>query len=85
MEGNMLDLLDLMRWEETVCLQVDHFQVNLIVKSLVFAHDLMSDGVFFIVKYVPKFQHLVIWPWCQWSGILALVLHMNLTFPASSE
>lgn len=38
-----------------------------------------------VVKYVPKLQHLVIWPWRQWSGILVMVLHMNLTFPTASE
>lgn len=50
----MLDPLDLMLWEEAVCLQVDHFQANLIVRSLVFAYDLMSDGVFFSCEICPK-------------------------------
>lgn len=50
----MLDPLDLMPWEEAVCLQVDHFQVNLIVRSLVFAYDLMSDEVFFSCEICPK-------------------------------
>lgn len=50
----MLDPLDLTPWEEAVCLQVDHSQVNLIVRSLVFAYDLMSGGVFFSCEICPK-------------------------------